>query len=347
MKKKRNQTFPTLALAAIAACVVAWGAAAQKRSAKVQKPWASAASPYASAVALPEPVVFAPGVISTGDFESHPAFTPDGRTLYFLKNNPAFTFWTIVVSHAQANGRWSTPEVAEFSGRYSDADPFITADGKKFLFISNRPLAGQPPDKFKGDLDIWMMEQTATGWSAPVNLGAPVNSGGNEWHPTLTEDGTLYFGSDREGGRGLTDLYRCRLVNGKYAEAENLGDAVNTRFNEFEPYIAPDESYLIFMGGRPGGKGGFDLYLSYRREGKWTEPKNLGDKINTPANEYSPKISPDGKYFFYTSGGLRGVWDEPPPRRLSYRELMSKLQSPQNGLGDIYQVDVSALKLER
>lgn len=331
-----------------AAWMWAWdaGTTAQRRAAKTEKREA-AAPPYASRVALPAPVVFAPGVISTGDFESHPAFTPDGRTLYFLKNNPAFTFWTILVSRARPGGKWSAPEVAEFSGRYADADPFITADGRRFFFISNRPLAGQAPDNFKGDLDIWMMERTEAGWSAPVNLGAPVNSGGNEWYPTLTRDGTLYFGSDREGGKGLTDLYRCRLVNGKYAEAENLGDAVNTRFNEFEPYIAPDESYLIFMSGRPGGLGGFDLYLSYRREGKWTEPKNLGDKINTPAHEYSPSISPDGRYFFYTSGGLRGAWDKPPPRRLTYRELESRLHSPQNGLGDIYQVDLDALRIER
>jgi Tol biopolymer transport system component len=300
--------------------------------------------PYASAKPMTEPRVFAEGTLCTGDYESHPAFTPDGKTIYFLKNNPNFTFWTIVVSHFEG-GRWTTPDVAPFSGQYSDADPFITPDGKRFYFISSRPInrtAGEPP---KDDLDIWVMERTARGWSEPVNLGAPVNSPGNEWYPTIATSGTIYFGSDREGGKGRTDLYRSRLVNGKYIEAENLGEPFNTQFNEFEPLIAPDESFLIFMcGGRADARGGFDLYLSYNRNGAWTKPVNLGDKINSSGNELSPKISPDGKYFFWTS--TRDTTNKPLEKPLTYRELSNRLRSPGNGLGDIYQIDIDALKIE-
>src|ERR1044072_3457040 len=124
---------------------------------------------YASTQQMPSPVIFGDGVISTGDFESHPTFTPDGRTLYFLKSTPTFTFWTIVVSRF-VDGRWTMPEVAPFSGRYSDADPFITVDGKKLYIISNRPVAG----KTIRDLDIWVMDKTETGWSEPRNLGQSV-----------------------------------------------------------------------------------------------------------------------------------------------------------------------------
>ena len=85
--------------------------------------------------AAPEPQIFAENSISTSDDESHPGFTPDGKTLYFLKNDPSFNHWTIVVSREQ-NGKWSTPEVAPFSGQFSDADPFITLDGQRFFFIS-------------------------------------------------------------------------------------------------------------------------------------------------------------------------------------------------------------------
>ena len=298
-----------------------------------------ASHPYASDKPLGEPAIFAEGVVSTGDFDSHPAFTPDGRTLYFLRSTPNFNLWTILVSRFE-KGRWGTPEVAPFSGQYSDADPFVTPDGTRFYFISNRPVAG----KAKPDLDIWVMEKNAAGWGEPKNVGAPVNSTGNEWYPTVAANGTVYFGSDREGGKGRTDIYRSRLVEGKYAEAENLGDAINTQFNEFEPLIAPDESFLIFMaGGRADGRGGFDLYISYNRDGAWTKPANLGDKINSGGNEYSPTISPDGKYFFWTS--TRGFADRPLERRLSYRELTDKLRSPRNGLGDIYQVDIGVLNI--
>ena len=297
--------------------------------------------PYASNKPVTEPTIFAEGIISTGDFDSHPAFTSDGKTLYFVRSTPNFNLWTILVSHF-VRGKWSTPEVASFSGQYSDADPFISADGSRFYFISNRPVAGQSTP----NLDIWMMEKTAAGWSEPRNAGAPINSSGSEWYPTVAANGTIYFGSDREGGKGRTDIYRCRFVNGKYMEAENLGEQINTQLNEFEPLIAPDESFLTFMaGGRPDGRGGFDLYISYNREGKWTKPTNLGDKINSSANEYSPTISPDSKYFFWTSA--RGFADKPLNSRLNYQKLMDRLRSTRNGLGDIYYIDLTTLNIAR
>lgn len=290
---------------------------------------------------MTQPVIFGTGVISTGDFDSHPAFTPDGKTLYFVRSTPTFSLWTILVSQF-VKGKWSTPQVAPFSGQYSDADPFITADGSRLYFISNRPVAGQSAP----NLDIWVMEKTAAGWGEPKNLGAPINSPGSEWYPTVAANGTIYFGSDRAGGKGRTDIYRSRFINGQYSEPENLGDAINTQFNEFEPLIAPDESFLIFMGGgRADARGGFDLYLSYNRSGGWTKPENLGDRINSSGNEYAPTISPDGKYFFWTSA--RSFTDKPLEKRLDYRELMNRLRSPGNGLGDIYQIDLGELKIDK
>ncbi len=299
---------------------------------------AEQAHPYASANPMPAPTIFGEGVISTGDYESHPAFTADGRTLYFVKSTPSFSFWTIVVSRF-VDGRWTAPRVAPFSGQYSDADPFITADGKQLYFISRRP----GPGKTTGDLDIWVTDRTGGGWIEERNLGAPVNSPGNEWYPTLAADGTLYFGSDRPGGKGATDIYRSRRVNGKYQEPENLGDAINTEFDEYEPYIAPDQSYLIFMAaGRPDGlSNSADLYISLQKDGVWTKAQNMGEGINSPRAEYSPSVSPDGKSFFFASARGRA----PSGKRRNYSELLSWLRGPGNGLGDIYQVDVSAAKI--
>jgi Tol biopolymer transport system component len=276
------------------------------------------------------PTLFAEGRLSTGDFESHPEFTPDGKTLYFVKSNPQFTYWTIYVSHLR-KGQWSKPEIAPFSGKYRDADPFITRDGAHFYFISDRPVDGKP----KEDMDIWYMERTRQGWGAPKNVGAPINTAASEWFPTVAANGTLYFGSDRPGGNGLTDLYRSRWVGGKFAEPENLGTAINTEHQEYEPYIAPDESYLIFMAIRPDGLGGGDLFISHNRNGTWTRAQNLGDPINTKALEISPKVSPDGKSFFWASS-RRAKPAEPGEKRPD---------TPRNGLGDLYRIDITALPI--
>jgi len=331
--RKHDRVIAAGALVSLVTCCFGYSVA--------QQTTARPKHPYGSVKSLSEPTVFAEGTISTGDFDSHPAFTPDGKTLYFVRSTPTFNLWMILVSRF-ANGHWSTPEVAPFSGLYSDADPFITPDGSRFFFISNRPDA----DNKTKSLDIWVMERTDAGWSEPKNVGNPINSPGSEWYPTLAADGTLYFGSDRPGGRGRTDIYRSRLVNGKYAEVENLGDVINTEFNEFEPLIDKDQRFLIFMaGGRSDGRGGFDLYISYNRGGVWTKPENLGDKINSKANEYSPTFSPDGRYFFWTSA--RGFADQPLDKRLDYKDLMNNLRSPRNGLGDIYQIDIGALNIAK
>jgi hypothetical protein len=159
-------------------------------------------APYATSTPLREPTLFAPGVISTGDHETHAEFTPDGKTVYFLKNAPNFSFWTIFISHYR-NGKWSEPEIAPFAGPWVNADPHITSDGKHFYFISNRPLdpkSSEPND----NLDIWVMDKLSTReWSEPHNLGEPVNSKGNEWYPRSAADGTplLWFRPARRHGQ--------------------------------------------------------------------------------------------------------------------------------------------------
>src|SRR5512139_3414401 len=158
----------------------------------------AAASPLAAPSAQQEgPRVYEPGLVSTGHDDAHVAFTPDGGTMFFLRNTPDFAHWTVMMSRRTGRG-WAPPQVAPFSGRWSDADVFVTRDGGRLFFVSTRPVQRGTA---KGDTDIWMMTRTANGWSEPrwiPELASP----GFEWFPTLTDAGTIYFGSERAGGQG-------------------------------------------------------------------------------------------------------------------------------------------------
>ena len=292
-------------------------------------PATPAMSPYAAPKPLPKPVLFADGIVSTGEFESHPGFTPDGRTLYFVRSTPDFTDWKIYVTH-RVDGGWSSPTIASFSGTYRDADPYVSSDGKHLYFISDRPVDEKP----KEDMDIWVMDLNEAGeWGTPRNLGAPVNSTGSEWYPKVSADGSLYFGSDRPGGLGKTDLYRAAFKDGRFQEPQNLGPSINGPADEYEACIAPDESFMVFMAsGRPDDRGGGDLYFSHKNNGEWEPAKALDERFNRRGLEISPYVSPDGRYFFFSS-----------MRRADGIQPGERPNRSQNGLGDIYQIDIQVL----
>lgn len=297
-------------------------------------------APYDSRTLLPEPALFAPGLISTGDYESHPTFTPDGREVYFLKMAPNFSRWTIFVSRYE-DGKWSQPEVAPFSGQYQDADPYITADGKQFYFISDRPV--EAAGERQSHHDIWVMDRTSSGWSAPRHLPLPVNSDADSYYPIALKNGTLYFGSERKESKGLGDIYRAvPRKDGSYA-VENLGSPINTIGGEYEAFVTEDEQLLILAAAkRPDSLGDYDLYVSHKQpDGKWGEPVNLGPEINSPARELSPKLTPDGKYLIWMSCRVPAL--SAKPQRRTTAEVLKELHTPGNGLGDIYQIDVSAV----
>ena len=302
--------------------------------------------PYHSPFPISAPVLFGNSFISTGDFESNSVFMPGGRTLYYVKSTPDFRFRTIVQTQF-VDGGWTIPRIASFSGKFSDSDPFIRPDGSRLYFASNRPAQDYIGAEPRDNTDIWVVERIGdTTWSEPKGPGGAVNTPSNEWFPTLASDGTIYFGSERSGGKGKCDLWRCRLVNGAYRAAENLGDSVNTANDELQPLIAPDQSWFIFTaGGRADSHGGTDLYISYARGYGWSRPRNLGAPINSVANEYSPSMSPDGEYFFWTS--CRSFADTTVAEALEYPQLLVNLRRPMNGLGDLYQIDRAALGIGR
>jgi Tol biopolymer transport system component len=289
-------------------------------------------------VAGGEPALVFPGEISTGDDESHPTLAADGRTFYYLKNTPSFDFYTIVC-RAWTGDAWTAPRTVPFSGQYPDGDLVFTPDGTRAYFVSFRPVDGEP----RKDSEIWTIEHAADGWGEPEHV-RELSSPGDEWFPTLTADGTtMYFGSSRDGGVGGHDIWRSRLVNGVWQPPENLGTPVNSDGEEIEALVSPAEDLLVIAArDRGDALGAYDLYLSRRTGDRWSVPVNPGAPVNSEGWEFSPRLSPDGALFFFTSS--RGFGSKPLNRQLSYDELLERIRAPGNGLRDIYVMDAGALR---
>ena len=289
------------------------------------------------------PQLFAPGIVSTGMFTRDIAMTPSGDEIYFCVAVGNYTVTTILFTR-QLDGRWTTPEVMPYMDRPGSMslEPCISPDGMSFFFFSDRPdsAAGES----EGDEDIWVMLRQGDTWGRPKNLGPPVNTDDPEFFPSVTREGTLYFTRRKEGSR-VEKIYRSRLVNGHYAEPEELPERVNCGTTRFNAFIDPDERYIIVPAvGREDSHGGVDYYIVFRDSADhWSEPVNLGPLVNTEGSqEYSPFVSRDGRYLFFMSA--RRPTPDRMPARLTYRTLTELRDSPENGLPSIYWMDAAFLE---
>ena len=252
--------------------------------------------------------IFSNGVISDSREQWRITFTPDGKTAYFAESADFFPFTrqaTIYESHFE-HGAWSTPTVAPFSGTYSDIDPFISPDGQRLYFSSIRPVNGVTT----GDIDIWMVERTPSGWSDPIHLGPEVNTAADELYPSASANGTLYFASGPlfpQPGRHW-DIYSAERDGDGFAPRQALGPAVNTApvagggiqdAWEFNPEITANGKTLVFTSLRPGGYGFGDLYVSHLENGEWTPAQNLGPLVNTASDEFHPTLSRNQQELYF------------------------------------------------
>ncbi len=186
-----------------------------------------------------KPEIFSPGFICLDNrYEYGFGFSPEGNEFAFTLTNSTWGYFELLYTTMDPNGQWSEPHRPEFVGdRIQSLYPFFTSDGNKVFFAS--PLYQSSP----WDSDIFYSERTDSGWSEPINMGAPVNSTGMEFRLSMTDGGTIYFISNKEGN---SNIYLSQLVDGAYRDVEKLGIPINTTGPEASPFIAPDESYLIF-----------------------------------------------------------------------------------------------------
>lgn len=242
---------------------------------------------------------FALDIVSSHSFEHGTVvFSPDGNEAFWASSPPrvdeGYSYGQILTSRVE-NGRWTAPRLAPFSRpRIGDDVPFFHPDGSKLFFVSRRD---------GGRESIWWVDRTPGGWSDPRRIEGGPNTKGMHWQFSLAADGSIYFNSADPGGAGRGDLYVSRFANGRYQDPVSVGAPVNTQYEEAAPFIAPDQSYLLFMrGGAPGNAGFLDLFVSFRNaDGTWSEPRRLGPQVNTEADEICPIVSSDGRYLFFNS----------------------------------------------
>jgi arginase len=283
----------------------------------------------------PQVTLFAQDLFSTHRNELNASFSPDGNVfLYTIANNSySDTFYTIFVSHFE-DGAWSSPRIAPFSGRYSDADPFFAPDGKRVYFISKRPC--QEKAAPKSDFDIWFVDVSSTGelGTLPHPL-TEINSDTDELYPSVAMNGNLYYSTENDT-TGY-DILVSRPTPTGFSQPESISPLINTNATEYDAYIAPDESYLIFTAmGRTDGMGSGDLYISKKVNNQWTVARNLGPAINSPFMDQCPWMSPDGKSFFFTSFRDQNAYLF--TNAVTTQRYLNLLDSPWNGLGNVFWV---------
>jgi Tol biopolymer transport system component len=249
------------------------------------------------------PVIFAPGIICLDNrFEGTGAFSPDGKMIFFTVTNGTFSSQKLFFSEFVKN-KWTKPDTASFSKVFNNLEPFFSFDGQKLYFSSDREKKTNQNRR-----DFYSVNKLKNGWSEPVKLEPPINSDYTEFFFRQSKNGTIYFASNRPGGNGMVDIYFAKPDHGKYENVCNIGSVVNVNGGYAgDPCIAPDEGYIIFPSVRTAGANNSDLFISFNEKGTWTEPVNMGNLINTRANEYGPFLSPDGKYlFFIRHDGIKG-----------------------------------------
>jgi Tol biopolymer transport system component len=243
-----------------------------------------------------------PGIFPEGEGQGCSGFLNAGTVFVFTSQRDAAD-WRLRPTYVteMKNGMWTKPRVAPFSG-YAPYNFTVGPDDQTVYFTTLKS-----PDKttsmFLEEANIWAVKLNVDGWAVPWMLGRSINTERYyENYPAVTSDGTIYYMSRREEGVGGTDVWRSRNIDGRYAPAENLGEPVDSETGDADPFVAPDESYLIICQEKEGGFGKFDLYVYFQRpDGSWTDPINMGEGVNSAEYEFRPYVTPDGKYLFFTS----------------------------------------------
>lgn len=245
-----------------------------------------------------------------------PAFSPDGNTVYFGQSTS--TGGIIVVSRHR-HGHWSAPHPAPFSGRYRDLEPAFAPNGSYLIFASNRPAApggqllaghynGRVLPGFGGQL--WKVAREGEHWGQPRPLPSIINANSSVFSPAIAADGAFYF-MRADNGAGF-HVYRAAMDHGQYS-APVLVPFSDAAHGEFDPAVAPDESFVIFCSPRPPAPPHTtDLFITFRGANGWSAPLDLRSALGPAVYGIEARLSPDARTLYFSND--RGPAGVPVPQ---------------------------------
>lgn len=250
--------------------------------------------------------------VNTSVDEYEAKYSPDGAVMVFVRRKPGQNA-DLFMSRWSPSG-WSTPEaIANINSDAEELGPEISSDGQSLYFYSDR--AGG-----RGGYDLWVSRRSGDAWATPQNLGEGINTEFNEYGPAISPDRrTLYFSSNRprageeipaaspwgatmreRHARHDYDLYQADLRDGVADRARTV-DWANTARDEGAPAVSPAGDFLYFSSDRDGGAGGYDLYRARLNDPRRHDVENLGQAVNSRANELDPGLSADGFRLTFSS----------------------------------------------
>ena len=251
------------------------------------------------------PQLFAPEIIPyDGIRHCFPAFSPDGRAVCWMQidlsgERPRGDIWYMI----ETSDGWTRPAIAQFSGEFNDHAPVFSADGQRLYFSSSRP-GGPSTGK-----NLWYVEMSDRGFGEPVLAPAPPNSEIGLSQVSFTGSGDVFFAARMDSVTWRSGIYRSAFRDNRYHAPEALGPQINTVAGDVYPFVALDESYLLFGSSRPGARSTeTDLYLSLRLDdGRWGEPIQLDSTVNDGRTVSFSCVTHDRKYLFFNRFDGDGV----------------------------------------
>jgi hypothetical protein len=227
------------------------------------------------------PVMFAPGIVASPVNEFAITIAPDGKEIYFSRSGP------VMMVCRRTDAGWTAPAAVSLSGDAPDDEPNFTPDGRSILFNSKRELNGRP-QRF-----IHIVTREGDGWGEARQLF-------HGMYATATRDGAIYY--TEIAGRPDYGVVACRRPTADgYGAFEKVGGGANTDSIDAHPWIAPDESLLLFDSNRDGGG---CIYVCFRdADGAWGEAINLCGHLDIPRRSGQSCLSPDGRYLFFSFNG--------------------------------------------